>query len=227
MRNSGSMIEYYQMNLAYNCMNTYEQDNNIKYDYVIRFRTDTVLKDPINFNWMNYDNEQIKKILYNIKEKYKFENIISREVLDIFMNVFYNEKRIDYCININNNITSDFFNLIYHEDENNFINELNNYVKNGIFVISLRVNVIYFMKRELMDIINVLGLNYGNYIYKNDDYWFNAECQLVQICIENNIDFFTSTSDLEDKSLYEYNELNYFNNSELVDDKFSFLIKRY
>ena len=46
------------------CMDSYEKENTIKYDYVNWFRTDIVLKDHINFNWMNYDNEQIKNILY-------------------------------------------------------------------------------------------------------------------------------------------------------------------
>lgn len=226
LRRSGSMIEYYQMNLAYKLMNTYEKDNNIKYDYILRFRTDTVLKDHIYFDWINYHNEEIKNILYKIKTKYKLESIILREVLDCFMNVFYNEKRIDYNINIDNVITTDLYKLLNHKDENNFIHGLNNYIKSRMFIIALRVNVIYFMKRELMDVINILGINYGKYIYVNDAYWFNAECQLKQICLENNIDFFSSTSDLEDKSLYEYNESNYFNNNELIDNKFSFLIKR-
>lgn len=50
---------------------------------------------------------------------------------------------------------------------------------------------------------------YGTYQLKNDAYWFNAECQLKKVCLENQIDFFSSTSQLEDDSLYKYNQLNY------------------
>ena len=45
--------------------------------------------------------------------------------------------------------------------------------------------------------------------------------------IENNIDFFTSTSELEGLSLYSYDKINYFNeNNNLNDNSFSFFIKR-
>ena len=46
------------------------------------------------------------------------------------------------------------------------------------------------MKRELMDKIHILGITYGKYKQENNNYWFNAESQLKQICIENKIDFF-------------------------------------
>ena len=229
LRNSGSMIEYYQMHLAYKLMDSYETENNIKYDYVIRFRTDTVLKDSICFDWMNYTDDKIRDILYKIKNKFNFNNIISNEVLNIFMNVFYNEKRIYYSNNYPDNIiTSKIFDiLLMNEDENKFINDLNNYIKSEKFIISFRVNVIYFMKRELMENINLLGINYGKYIYEKDAYWFNSECQLKQICVKNDIDFFSSTTEIEDKSLYEYNKSNYFDeNDNLIDNNFSFLIKR-
>ena len=45
LNNSGSMIEYYQMYLAYQALEKYETENNIKYDFVLRMRTDVILKD--------------------------------------------------------------------------------------------------------------------------------------------------------------------------------------
>src|SRR5437016_1048397 len=47
---SGSMIEYYQMYLAYLALEQYEIQNNIKYDYIIRIRTDCVITKPLHFN---------------------------------------------------------------------------------------------------------------------------------------------------------------------------------
>lgn len=62
LRNSGSMIEYYQMYLAYKSLEEYENNNNIQYDYVLRFRTDTVIKDKLDFDIMfDFDRDYIKK----------------------------------------------------------------------------------------------------------------------------------------------------------------------
>jgi hypothetical protein len=232
LRNSGSMIEYYQMYLAYNLMNDYEKENNIKYDFVIRIRVDTIIKQPICLDWMDYNDDTVKRLLYKIKTKYNFNNIISNEVLDVFMNTLLNEKRIDYNkMNVDNVVTSSAFNKLLefkNEDEDEFIHSLNNYIKGENFIISFRVNVVYVVKRNLMEYIHLLGITYGkNKFDREPSYWFNAECQLKSICVENNIDFFSSVTDLECSSLYEYTKLNYFNeNDNLLDNDFDFFIKR-
>ena len=84
-----------------------------------------------------------------------------------------------------------------------------------------------FIKRELMSDIYILGISYGKYIMSNNNYWFNAESQLKEICIINGIDFFSSVNELEDSSLYNYNKSNYYDiDNNLKDDKYSFFIKR-
>ena len=50
LRNSGSMIEYYQMYLAYKNIEEYEKTNNFQYDYIMRIRCDVVLTHPIYFD---------------------------------------------------------------------------------------------------------------------------------------------------------------------------------
>lgn len=228
LRCSGSMIEYYQMHLAYCSMVDYEKENNIEYDFVIRFRTDTVLKDKLNFEWLEYTDETIRNIFYKIKDKYKLDTIHSINTLSIFFNTFYNEKRVDYMLHPDCEITQTTLNrLLSAENEEQFIYLVNDYIKNGDYMIGFRINVIYFIKRQLMDKIHLLGINYGKYIYKKDSYWFNAECQFKQICLENNIDFFSSVTDLEGKSLYEYSKLNYFDDTNnLLDNDYSFFIMR-
>ena len=66
------------------------------------------------------------------------------------------------------------------------------------------------------------------YYMKNNDYWWNSENQLNQICFENDIDNFNSVSLLEEQSLYEYNEKIYYSdNGELImKDEIFFFIKR-
>ena len=229
LKNSGSMIEYYQMYLAYQALEKYEKANDIKYDFVLRFRTDTVLKDSIDFDTI-FEKTYITNILYKIKDFLNSDTIISKEILYVFMNSFYNENRIFYkTIDNSNIIVSDYLNkLLEISNEDEFIEELMNYLKNSNYMISFRKNVIYFLRRNLMNYIHVLGITYGDYIDENHSYWFDAESQLENICVTNNIDKFNSTTQLEDNSLYNYHHTNYFNeNGELKQDNYSFFIKRY
>ena len=229
LKNSGSMIEYYQMYLAYQALEKYETEHNIKYDFVLRFRTDTVLKDSINFDTI-FEKTYVKNILYKIKDHLNSNTIISEEILDLFMNSFYSENRIFYKnFDPPKKIVTDRFNkLLEISDEDQFIEELIYYLKNGDYVISFRKNVIYFLRRKLMNYIHVLGITYGDYLDDTNDFWFNAESQLENICTENNIDKFNSTTELEGNSLYNYHHSNYFDeNGEIKQDNYSFFIKRY
>ena len=88
LKNSGSMIEYYQIYLAYKNIEEYEKTNSIKYDYIMRIRCDVVLTHPIYFNWDDYSVDIVKEYLYDIKNEKNLETIVSREVFVIFMNSF-------------------------------------------------------------------------------------------------------------------------------------------
>lgn len=226
--NSGSMIEYYQMHLAYKSLEKYENDNNIEYDFVLRIRTDVVIKDSFNFDIILNKN-YITNLLYKIKEFFNSETLITDEILYTFMNIFYNEKRLLYDnLNFSNKIISeDFKQLLEIKEENEFIEKLLSYLLKGEYIITMRNNIVYFVNRKLMTSLNKLGITYGDYNLGNNDYWFNAESQLENICAINNIDFFSSCTNLE-AMIYNYNHENYYNeDNNLKDDKFSFFIKRY
>jgi predicted small secreted protein len=230
LKNSGSIIEYYQMYLAYKNMEEYENKHGFSYDYVLRFRTDTVLKDEINFNYEEYSKDYIRNLMYEIKTSMNYDKIISNDTITHFMNVFYYKNRVNYKnIRIHSKTNSNDFNyLLTIQNEEEFIRGVENYLKEGNYLITLRNNIIYFMKRKHMTNIHILGITYGNYKSENNDYWFNAESQLEQICIQNDIDFFSSTTELEDKSLYNYNHTDYFDeNNNLLDNEYLFFIKRY
>ena len=229
LKNSGSMIEYYQMYLAYQAVEKYERENNIKYDFILRFRTDTILKDIIDFDTI-FEKTNIKNVLYKIKDHLNSNTIISEEILDLFMNSFYSENRIFYKnLDSPKIIVTDHLNkLLEISDEDEFINNLINYLKKGNYMISFRKNVIYFLRRDLMNYIHLLGITYGDYLDEKNSYWFDAESQLENICAKNNIDKFNSTTELEGNSLYNYHQSNYYNeNGELKQDNYSFFIKRY
>jgi hypothetical protein len=128
----------------------------------------------------------VKDFLYEIKGKKNLETIISNEILNIFMNTFYYKNRLN-CINLGIDIypSSELYNNILNvNNENEFIKNVYEYLIKGQYLITLRSNQIYFMKRCYFQHISILGITYGSaYIMENNDYWFNAESQLKQICI--------------------------------------------
>jgi hypothetical protein len=244
LKNSGSMIEYYQIYLAYKNIEEYEKTNSIKYDYIMRIRCDVVLTHPIYFNWDDYSVDIVKEMLYEIKNEKNVETIVSQKVFVTFMNSFYHKNRM-LCKNIwygNNHFSEAFKHIINIIDtsggENNeiidintedrFINAVYQYLLNGKYAVTLRKNQIFFMKRELFTNIAELGVTYGAHTTTNNDWWFNAESQLEIILIENGIDIFESENRIEGDSIYSYNEHNYFENNELKKThEILFFIKRH
>lgn len=228
---SGSMIEYYQMYLAYQKIIDYEYRENFKYDYVIRIRCDVIITHPIYFDWDSFDESYIKKCFEEIQKQKNYENIICPDSLIIFMNSIFFKNRIYCTIKINNNciISSNNFKILLQTtNEKIFFSMLKEYLNKGKFIITLRQNVLFFVKRKYMTFIAPLGITYGMYKNKTDDYWFNAENQLRQICIENDVDIFDSHTILEEDSLYKYNQNNYYKDGNLIknNDVF-FFIKRF
>ena len=227
---SGSMIEYYQMYLAYQKIVDYEYIENFKYDYVIRIRCDVVITHPIYFDWDSFDEVYIKQCFEEIQKQNNYENIISHDALIIFMNSIFFKNRIYCTTKIENNciISSNFFKKILEiNEEELFFSMIKEYLNKGKFIITLRQNVLYFIKRKYMTFIAPLGITYGMYKNNEDYLWFNAENQLRQICIENDIDIFDSHKKLEVESLYQYEENNYYKDGELIkNDNVFFFIKR-
>jgi len=221
LRTSGSMIEYYQLYLAYQIMELYETENNIKYDFVLRFRTDTVLKDMIRFETI-FEKEYITNFVHKIKNELHID-IVSEQFIDIFMNTFYNENRILYKnIQFQN---KKHLSLLHLTDEESFIDGIIHYLNHGDYLITVRKNVIYFSRRDVMTHLHLIGITYGEY-KDSHEYWFDSETQLEKICDTYYIDKYNSTTSLEDKSLYEYNHIHYYDQDELKGE-YSFFIKRH
>lgn len=230
LRNSGSMIEYYQMYLAFNEITKFESEENFQYDYIMRIRCDVVLSHPIYFNFDNYTIESVKEFLNEIKNKKNLDTILSYEILSIFMNTFYYKNRLN-CDDLSFDIypsSESYYNIFNLNNEEEFIKNVYEYLMKGNYLITIRSNQIYFIKRCYFEPISILGITYGcAHIMNNNEYWFNAESQLKQICIKNKIDVFNSITILEEKSLYEYNELNYIENGQLKDTcDFLFFVMR-
>jgi len=132
LMNSGSMIEYYQMYLAYKQIELYENNNNFKYDYILRFRPDTVLKNKLHLNFT--DENYIKKLLE--KFKLRFNNTsLNIQYFQYIISYLLFDNRIDY-IEVNDfqyNFLDD--KDINYNSENEFINSIISYLINGKYII--------------------------------------------------------------------------------------------
>ena len=233
LKKSGSMIEYYQLYLSYQSLLEYEKSQNIKYDYVVRLRTDVIYTQPLTFNFINLSILDIKEQLQIIKNITKETNLLSLKNIKILLNNLLVEtnKILRYSANYGNidfHSNSDNFNKILNDiendndvndNENNILESIHSFLNNGKYIITLRKNVFFIIKRDWFSEIANLGITYGAYKNNNNAYWWNSESQLQEICLQNNITIFDSTILLEDNSLYKYNNDNYFNeNNKLQED---------
>ena len=89
LKNSGSMIEYYQLYLAYTKMIHFERKHS-KYDYIIRVRTDTIYAKPIDFHWLNWSDKEVESRIERITQELVKSNIELSEynIMNYFMNTW-------------------------------------------------------------------------------------------------------------------------------------------
>jgi len=207
IKNSGSIIEYYQMYLAYLKMCHYESCHS-KYDYIIRMRTDTIFAKPVDFHWLNWSDEQVEQRIKRINEELTLSEIelTPENTLKYFMSTIISDSLIS---NIHNIISR------YIPNQTSPIplspSDLNNYIKNGLYILVIRANNLYIVRRDLFNFIPSLPYMYGFLRSPyNDDYWFNAENQFQAACYFSNLALFDYNTLFEDKSLYEYDEKRYF-----------------
>jgi hypothetical protein len=247
LSNSGSMIEYYQLYLAQNELTNYEGREGIKYDYILRIRPDTVITRPANFNFLNMNDDIILQRLRLIAEKMGEHVLHSKKILTYFMNSLIDDKRLDFinydhtyendkftCSLLENNW--DEFSILVNQcnsnnrkpNEETIVKLLKNFIKNGNYVLTFRMNVIYFMNRKHFYNISQLGLRYGKYnLTKGDYYWFNAECQFQSACIQNGLHFFNTHTEFEGRSICSYEPDKYYDqNGDLLNGTAFFFLKR-
>lgn len=221
LRNSGSMIEYYQLQSAYLVMSKIEIRNRFRYNYVIRCRTDTIFTKPIDFKWLHWDNNFISErfelfmnlfTLYNIEKtnenvlKYFMTTLLysNTEIVDNFTNI-----QIDNMLIENDRLLQEY--LKQDIKSNEIINSLQNYVNYGHYALTFRCNLLYIIHRDMFNIIPSLGSFYGYFMYPTSDpHWFNAECQFRGACYQSGVSYFDYQTNFESSSLYHYKKDNYF-----------------
>jgi hypothetical protein len=210
LRTSGSMIEYFQLHLAYQKMCHHEQE---KYDYLIRARTDTIYNKAVDFHWLRWSDEEIGTRVDFIR--HQLDNmgvdVTDTKIMNYFMNTIISDDLIlnmkeimaEYCPSAD---VKDSCVLHPHL--------LGEYIRNGRYILTIRRNNLYVVRRDLFHMIPSLAFMYGQLTSPySDAYWFNAECQFRSACYHSCLTIFDYNTLLEDKSLryaHEWNEEDFF-----------------
>jgi hypothetical protein len=183
LRNSGSMIEYVQLHHAYLAMCGYEQLLGFQYDYVIRTRTDTVIAKPIDFHWLTWSDAEVEERFYAIKNKLEHEgmNTDKKSVFSYFMSTLLSD---DVVPNLKNLLIGYLPSYTANkQDVPTDPHQLNKYLRSGKYILTIRKNLIYVVRRSLFHMIPSLANLYGTFRSPHSDHcWFNAECQFQGAC---------------------------------------------
>jgi hypothetical protein len=207
LRTSGSIIEYYQLFLAYQKMCNLEFYED-EYDYIVRCRTDSIFAKPINFHWLTWSNEEVACRVETLTAEMVGAKIDTTpmNVLSYFMSTILSDALIKNVHNIMAEIRpSERFTAPIGAAA------INEFIKTGNYILTIRANNLYIVRRKLFNFIPSLGHMYGLLISPySDDYWFNSENQFGAACYHSGLTVFDYNTLFEDKSLYEYDEKRYF-----------------
>jgi len=207
LKTSGSMVEYYQLYLAFQKMKEYEQQGGFQYTHVIRMRTDIVITRPIAFFSVNFLRDTFEDANDTIVScVFSLERCQTRTDTDDF-HVLANNAALKEFMDCPRNRTVERKRLLM------------DCLNSNCCLFTIRKNLFYFGSRNVFEVISQLGTTYGHRRWHLRENWFDAESQLETICLENGIGIVDSTTALEEKSLYHYTECDYFDaNGQLLDN---------
>lgn len=183
LRNSGSMIEYVQLEHAYLAMCHYEQILGFNYEYIIRARTDTVVAKPLDFHWLKWSDAEVEERFNAIQNKLELEkmNTDKKTVFSYFMSTLLSD---DVVPNLKNLLIGYLPSYTANKQEvPTEPHQLNKYLRTGKYILTIRKNLVYVVRRSLFHMIPSLGSLYGTFRSPHSDHcWFNAECQFQGAC---------------------------------------------
>jgi len=212
LKNSGSMIEYFQLQLAYMKVCNHEQRLGFAYDYLVRARTDTIWVKPVDFHWLSWTEEEIQARLQRIRREMELAHYPTGpgNTLRYFMCTILSD---DVIPNMEW-IYADYAPCPTEPPPEKSLASLNEYIQGGRYILTLRKNNLYLVRRDLFHLIPSLGTLYG--FMKSpvaDDYWFNAECQFRSACYYSCITIFDYSTLFEERSLeypHKWEEADFF-----------------
>lgn len=201
LRNSGSMIEYYQLQLAYMKLCLTESTGGFRYDYVIRARTDSIYAKPLDFHWLDWTEEDIARRVEEIRGEMVSSNvspIVAQDILKYFMCTMWSDAVIQNLAFISvEHVPSPTDVTIPSTPE-----EIRKYIHEGRYILTIRKNNLYVVRRDLFNMIPTLGTMYGFLRSpQSDAWWFNAEGQFRDACYYSCLSIFEYSSPFEERSL--------------------------
>jgi hypothetical protein len=105
------------------------------------------------------------------------------------------------------------------------------YLHHGRYILTIRKNNLYIVRRDLFHLIPTLGTMYG--FMRSpiaDDYWFNAEGQFRDACYYSCLSIFEYSTAFEEKSLaypHQWNEADFFDlNFECIHPRMLYCVVR-
>jgi hypothetical protein len=213
LRNSGSMIEYYQLWISFQDMITYERKNRMKFDYILRFRADLIWNEPLDLSWINMTEKELKRRVLQFAGNFESNEILINQIMTTLMHpktvknvleepgAIYDSRGEKQILNKSDPTIFELLNLNYFDI--NFINGLVKFIHDGNYILTFRKNLIYFVARRNFDFIPYLGLTYGNYGSPETTgyYWFNAECQFRELCKKIGLSIFDYHSKYEERMM--------------------------
>jgi len=210
LRHSGSMVEYKQLQLAYLAMSNHEQQS-FSYEYVIRARTDTIFAKKIDFHWLSFSEEQISERLQLIEKKLLHEKMDSNypSVFSYFMSTLLSDDLIP-------NLNKLLIKYLPSEAGNSLpiAAELSDYLSRGRYILTIRKNLLYIVRRSLFHTIPSIASLYGTFRSPHSDHhWFNAECQFQGACYHAGLSSHEYSSAFEELPIAErehWKEADYF-----------------
>lgn len=231
LRTSGSMIEYFQLQLAYMKMSHAETKQKITYDYVIRARTDSIYAKPVDFHWLSWTEEEVGRRLERIREEMRESQIAitDKDVLRYFMCTLISDDLIP-------NLSFLMAEYVPSPTDGIMTVSLNgksvrDYLHHGRYILTIRKNNLYIVRRDLFHLIPTLGTMYG--FMRSpiaDDYWFNAEGQFRDACYYSCLSIFEYSTAFEEKSLaypHQWNEADFFDlNFECIHPRMLYCVVR-
>lgn len=202
---SGSLIEYYQLQLAYTAMCAHEFTTGTKYEYIVRVRTDTVFAHPVDFHWLRWTEEEIAERLARVSKISNIQQERPEQLLEHFMTSLLADATIDNLANFTGS-------CLPGRSPAPALSDLREYLQTGSYILTFRKNLLYIARRDLFHCIPALGSLYGLFTSPHTlpHYRWNAESQFQAACYHSNLAIFDYCTPLEEQSLYMYDEQRYF-----------------
>jgi hypothetical protein len=241
LRNSGSMIEYFQLQLAYMKVCRTEAIGGFRYDYVIRARTDSIYAKPVDFHWLDWSEEEVARRIQVIREELvasrlgtgpsglnQVKEVTDHDVFRYFMCTLWSEAVLP-------NLP---FITVEHVPSATEVgppsmdaSAVRRYLHEGRYILTIRKNNLYVIRRDLFHFVPTLGTMYGFLRSPHSDsWWFNAEGQFRDACYYSCVSVFEYSSAFEERSLaypHEWVEADFFDvGGEVIHPRMMYCVVR-